>query len=261
MKKLLVTGGTGFLGNKLMKYLEKEFTTYYLVRKDYNLKNQIICDLSNLQIEDTHYDAIFHMAAITKFNDQSDFNITSTKNLINFAKKNKITRFFYISTAFVCGKHTGKFTKDDFDLNQEFNNNYEKTKFESEKLVRESGLDWTIFRPSIIYDKNDLSKGIGFQYIVWAYKNDKITEIPGNPNNKIYLIEIKEVIKKILLNMNDISKMKTIHIINSLLLKDIINTYSHIFNKKKLKIISRNNVKDQMIKHLLPYIDTKVEFE
>ena len=47
-----------------------------------------------------------------------------------------LDRYAQVSTAYVAGTHTGRFTEDDLDVGQGFRNTYEQSKFESEQLVR-----------------------------------------------------------------------------------------------------------------------------
>src|SRR5260370_36952060 len=58
----------------------------------------------------------------------------------------------YLSTAFVAGRHRGRFSERDLDLGQSFRNSYERSKFEAELLVRSAMTDVpiTVIRPSIV---------------------------------------------------------------------------------------------------------------
>jgi thioester reductase-like protein len=56
-----------------------------------------------------------------------------------------------VSTAYVCGLQTGTVAEDDLDVGQAFGNDYETSKCEAEKMVREAGFaSATVYRPSII---------------------------------------------------------------------------------------------------------------
>lgn len=97
---------------------------------------------------------IFHCAADVNFGKDIDkktynANFNGTKNLLAFAKKTGVKEFHHVSTAYVAGKHIGD-TPEDGLVAKEFNNSYEKSKFDSEKLVREFGIPFSIYRPSIV---------------------------------------------------------------------------------------------------------------
>ena len=56
-----------------------------------------------------------------------------------------------MSSIAVAGSYDGWFTEDDFDEGQEFPSPYHRTKFESEKLVRERAqVPWRAYRPSLV---------------------------------------------------------------------------------------------------------------
>ena len=177
MKKIFITGGTGFLGaNLIYKFLKEGFRVYSLVRKtkedssrriekvllglfpdfDYQESKKNIrtiegditlpfFGLSKQELEDlkeVHFSAIFHCAAFMSFSEKDRsklflYNVEGTRNALNLASKLNIPSFHYISTAYVCGKFRGKFREDDLDKGQEFNNFYEETKFCAEKVVKE----------------------------------------------------------------------------------------------------------------------------
>jgi long-chain acyl-CoA synthetase len=83
-------------------------------------------------------------------------NVGGTRRLLSFAREAEagggLTRFAYVSTAYVAGTYAGSFREDQLDVGQGFRNAYEQSKFEAEGLVREEAdrLPVQIFRPSII---------------------------------------------------------------------------------------------------------------
>ncbi|MDR1493925.1 MAG: SDR family oxidoreductase [Planctomycetaceae bacterium] len=79
-------------------------------------------------------------------------NIEGTQNVLALCESIGVRRFHHISTAYVCGLREGTIRETEFDCGQEFGNDYEKSKFASEKSVREASFldSLTIFRPAII---------------------------------------------------------------------------------------------------------------
>ena len=56
-----------------------------------------------------------------------------------------------MSSIAVAGSYDGWFTEDDFDEGQELPSPYHRTKYESEKLVRERvQVPWRVYRPSLV---------------------------------------------------------------------------------------------------------------
>ena len=105
MKKVLVTGGVGFIGSNLIKELLKK--NYHIVSLDnYSTGNKdneiagvryINTDISNIDSIDTDFDFCFHLAAQSRVqpsfeNPEESFrvNVLGTTKIMEFAKKNKI---------------------------------------------------------------------------------------------------------------------------------------------------------------------------
>ena len=108
------------------------------------------------------YDTFFHCAASVNLGKDPDkktynTNFNGTKSALALAKQLGLKTFHYVGTAYVAGKCSGVVMEDSMPAT-DWNNSYERSKFDSEKLVRESGFDYTIYRPSIIVGK--LSDGV-----------------------------------------------------------------------------------------------------
>jgi thioester reductase-like protein len=105
-----------------------------------------------------HVGAVLHNAASLTFfgKDRTQepwlSNLTGTSNVLEVCRQAELGEMHYVSTAYVCGVRPGLIREDEFDLGQEFRNDYEHCKFEAEKLVRTAPfLDRvTIYRPAII---------------------------------------------------------------------------------------------------------------
>lgn len=99
-----------------------------------------------------------HFAAIYDLNVQESLarrvNIEGTRNVLDFTKNLPHLRaLHYVSTCYVSGRYDGTFLESDLEKNQSFNNFYESTKHEAERLVRarmQEGLPAVIYRPAIV---------------------------------------------------------------------------------------------------------------
>ncbi|OGV56271.1 MAG: hypothetical protein A2017_11505 [Lentisphaerae bacterium GWF2_44_16] len=99
-------------------------------------------------------EVFFHCAADVNFGKDPEgrtfrINYEGTKKMLELARKLKIKAFHFVSTAYVAGKYNGMALEDEL-VAEDFNNSYEKSKFMAEQLVRESGIPFTIYRPSIV---------------------------------------------------------------------------------------------------------------
>ncbi len=77
-------------------------------------------------------------------------NFEGTKNVVALAKKLGVKEFHYVATAYVAGKLKGTAYEVCPTLDNGFNNPYEESKCKAERLVRESGFNFSIYRPAII---------------------------------------------------------------------------------------------------------------
>ncbi len=79
-------------------------------------------------------------------------NVQGMRYVLDFCDTAGIGQFHHVSTSYVCGLRQGRVTESELDEGQEWGNDYERSKVEAEKLVREAGFSNppTIFRPAII---------------------------------------------------------------------------------------------------------------
>jgi thioester reductase-like protein len=147
------------IDNDMIPMIEKRISIYLgdieldklgLNDADYNYLssciNSTIHSAANLSLKD-NYETLY------------DTNVVGTKNVIKFALTTSQKNFLYVSTYAVMGdiqiSPNKPFKETDFDLSQGFDQmGYQKTKFESEKLIRQAqieGLNWKIVRPGNIF--------------------------------------------------------------------------------------------------------------
>jgi thioester reductase-like protein len=188
MKSIFFTGFPGFLGAELLprvlkrhdksvkayclvqeKFLKLAKTNLDKIEKEYpETKNRIKLEVGDITQSDlglgraSHIKGsvteIFHLAAVYDLKVSRALglhvNVNGTQYMLDFAQKcKKLSRFHYVSTCYVSGRHNGYFGESDLDVGQSFNNFYEETKFFAEMKVRDAmsdGLPATIYRPSIV---------------------------------------------------------------------------------------------------------------
>lgn len=120
--------------------------------KNFGLTENIISSASERISE------IYHCAAVTDFRIPLEkarrINLEGTRNVLNFSGKcARLRKINYISTSFILGNKDYMLTENDLNLHQRFNNSYEQSKYEAEKLIneyRENGMNISVYRPSII---------------------------------------------------------------------------------------------------------------
>ena len=95
----------------------------------------------------------FHLAALYDIDADSDAleksNVEGTKQLLSALRKARFDgTLHHVSSVAVAGDFSETFTEDMFEEDQGLPHPYHQSKLESEKLVRASGLDYRIYRPS-----------------------------------------------------------------------------------------------------------------
>ncbi len=145
----------------------------------------------------THCHRVIHNAAILQF-DGADreaepwrTNLGGTRHVLKLlGEMESLREFHYVSTAYVCGQREDLVCEADLDLGQEFRNDYERSKFESEKLVRslEGSFSTTIYRPAVIV--GDSKTGFTSTYHgLYMYLRLLATLVPEQKRNAEGVIE------------------------------------------------------------------------
>jgi NAD(P)-dependent dehydrogenase (short-subunit alcohol dehydrogenase family) len=170
-----VTGATGFIGRHLVaELLKRDGTIYVLVREGSRGKldaltqrlgaanGRIVAvpgDLSKPRLGVDGFtepiDHLFHLAAVYDVEADEEAseraNIDGTRHVIEFANAHDVGRFHHVSSIAVAGDYRGVFQEDMFDESQVLPHHYHRTKYESERLVREAvEADTLVFRPGIV---------------------------------------------------------------------------------------------------------------
>jgi dihydroflavonol-4-reductase len=161
--KILVTGGTGFIGSHLVKNLlniGKEVKV--LTRKERKISAPVevvigdITDFNSLKRAVKDVDIVFHLAAVTsgsKISERAywEVNVKGTENIIK-ASVNQVEKFILCSTAKVLGPSVKPLNENSLPNPMTI---YEKTKLESEKIAvkyfGEKSSKLVIVRPSFTY--------------------------------------------------------------------------------------------------------------
>ncbi len=197
--KILVTGGSGFIGKHLINDLIKNnYDIKILTRqKKLNINKIDIINGDITKIKDclsamNDVDVIFHNAAYaTDFGNKKKIyntNFYGTKNILQACINKGIDRIIYTSTAGVYGFPN---TENIIDEKSKINpfNIYHKSKYEGEKILKKNeDLKVSIIRPPLVLG----SGGKGTDIIIDRIKNGKMIYI-GNGNQYISIVHPSDV--------------------------------------------------------------------
>lgn len=103
-------------------------------------------------------DAMLHNAASLSFQSTGPTsepwrsNVEGVRYVLELCRNARIRNFYHVSTAYVCGLRQGRILESELDVGQTMSNDYERSKVQAEKLVRDAEFieDLTVFRPAII---------------------------------------------------------------------------------------------------------------
>tara|TARA_B100001146_G_scaffold204585_1_gene197925 strand:+ start:247 stop:1101 length:855 start_codon:yes stop_codon:yes gene_type:complete len=184
---ITITGANGFVAKNLRNFLSKNhIKVIAIARKTFQKHHTETVVYSKTLLEKglqnklRNCDALVHLIGIGKQSSKYNFedNVDLTKNMIKTCKKSGIKKIIYIS-----GLGVTKNSRSDYFI----------SKYKAEQEIINSGLDYTIFRPSYIIGKKDyLSK-----FILKQIKKG-IVIIPGSGKYHLQPIFVEDVAKIIL---------------------------------------------------------------
>jgi len=194
--KILVTGGTGAVGQLLLPRLkEKGHSIKLLVLSDDPCLESIIdpeveiCigDITDIRSLEKHFeniDSVIHLAAeiLNPRNPKKlwNVNVNGTQNLLNLCNKGNILHFVYISS---------------ISVTYPLSNHYSRSKIAAEKLVTGYTVgNQTIIRPSLVYCENG---GQEFKIFVEHLKRYGIIPFIGNGKVKKAPVFLEDMVQAI----------------------------------------------------------------
>jgi NAD(P)-dependent dehydrogenase (short-subunit alcohol dehydrogenase family) len=175
-----VTGATGFIGRFLVQELldNREGEVFVLVREGSQARMERLIhlwghdgrvtmvrgDLGEAALgvdpgwvaeHQGKIDHFFHLAAIydmTATDEQNEtLNVGGTRNALELAADLDAGIFHQVSSIAASGDYAGFWDETMFDVEQRLPSPYHRTKFESERIVREeSAVPWRVYRPSMV---------------------------------------------------------------------------------------------------------------
>ena len=197
--KILITGGTGFLGSHILDEL--------LARPDLGADTRVICmtrdrkgkqhpdprvgftggdvrDEASLERATEGVDTVVHCVQFPNHPVESpskgytymEIDAKGTERLVAACQKNRVRRIVYLS-----GAGTSPDRKE-----AGF-----KAKVIAETAIRESGMQWVILRPSWVYGPDDKS----LNKFVWFARNLPAIPMIGDGTNRVQPISVFDVAK------------------------------------------------------------------
>ncbi len=214
MTKYLVTGSTGFIGNRLLGLLNTiECDVRLLARSEVNNYETVVCNLEQDRIPKGAFesvDTVFHLAGFA--HDMQDpskvedlyrvINVDATVELARLAVESGVKRFVFISSVKAGGGLASGKCINELDQNEP-EGVYGKSKREAElmllKIGSESGMHVSIIRPSLVYGPD--VKG-NLQLMLSGIKKGWFPPLPETGSRRS-MIHVDDLVRAILLVAED----------------------------------------------------------
>ena len=183
--KVYVTGGTGFVGSHLahkLAWAGHEVTLGGLSTEgvielpdDAEVEQIDVTDPETLDF--SGHDAVIHLVGLSPlFKPKIPYHkihVEGTENVIEACQEAGISRYIHMSA---------------LGADPNADTEYLKTKGEAQTLVENSGLEWTIFRPSVIF-----GEGGHFLNFTESLLTPFVTALPGGGKNKFQPIYVEDI--------------------------------------------------------------------
>lgn len=164
MDKIIVTGGSGFIGTNLIGYLSKNYQILNIDKHRpanaafiSNWKEIDILDYNSLEKEILGFSPnyIIHLAAVTDLNgrdnDYYNANVEGTGNIIRICEKlNQLKKVLFTSSMYVCRPGYIPTSYDDYKPHTLYGESKVKGELLAKKIA-DPHIKWVIIRPTSIW--------------------------------------------------------------------------------------------------------------
>jgi uncharacterized protein YbjT (DUF2867 family) len=184
--RLAVTGGTGFVGSTLIRLaVEQGFTVKALTRRPQPPMKGVtwiegaLDQPESLSALVTDVDAIIHIAGVINSPTHRSFfkgNVSGTRAIVAAARQAGVARFIHVSS---------------LSAREPKLSCYGQSKSWAEKVIRTSGLNWTMVRPPAIYGPGDTDH-------LDLFKAARFWLMPLPPRGRLSAIEVSDLARLLL---------------------------------------------------------------
>lgn len=245
---ILVTGGSGLLGNELIKtLLLKGHQVKAIINKtplrlpaSDNLQ-QVVCSMLDVALLEEVMQGIttvYHCAGLVSFNKKDKrqlykINVEGTANLVNVALDAGVQKFLYVSSVAALGR-----IREDEIIHEKMqwtpetsNSKYGESKYLGEMEVwraQAEGLQTVVVNPSIILGPGDWNEGST------AIFKSVYEEFPWYATGTTGYVDVRDLVKAMIMLMeSDVSAERFIISGHNASYQDVFNAIADAFKKKR----------------------------
>jgi uncharacterized protein YbjT (DUF2867 family) len=197
MAVIAITGGTGFLGGHLARELVArghlaKILARGISKRDDDLRNTTNIAFAPVSVDEEKQlvaqfggcDAVCHLVGINREQKPGDFervHVKGTRTVVSAANLAQVKKIVLVSYLRARPSQTSK---------------YLDTKWQAEEIVRNSGIDFTIIKPGMIYGQGDqmitnIIDGLQMFPLVGFWPTVGLLEKPVNP---IFVADVVEIL-------------------------------------------------------------------
>ncbi len=237
MAKVLVTGGSGFLGSHIADALSQEghqVTIFDRIHSSYLRSDQemVVGDINDTELlreAVAGKDYVYHLAALADLNaaktrpvETVQINVLGTVNLLNVCREAGIKRFIFGSTVYVFSREGGFYrcSKQACEAYiEEFQNRY--------------GQDYTILRYGSLYGtRTDMANGV--YRLLYRFMNERQMSYPGTSRDRREYIHVLDAAKLSASVINEERYVNQTYVItgnDNLTISDLFKMFSEMLGK------------------------------
>ena len=217
MNRILVTGGTGFLGRAVVSELSARHDLRLLVRRGSSRERfpagvefaeGDVTDRASLARAMAGCDAVIHAAALVKIlapREQFDrINVGGLENVLAAAESaGSVERMLYVSSFMALGPTDGTVLDESAEpRDRAFINDYERTKTLSDRLARKAiaaGAPLSVVYPGVIYGPGEMTEGNIIVRHVLDLVHGRLPGLIGTPDHRWNYVYVDDVARGVAL--------------------------------------------------------------